>query len=75
MVCYYLFFVFRDKINQIFTWKATFCFHSRKPCMDTRKVTDWSENDAKILMASCYHATKFQYRQCPGQRVNGLLVE
>lgn len=38
--CHYLFFALRDN-----TWKAIVCFHSRKPCMDARKVTDLFEND------------------------------
>ena len=73
--CHYLFFVFRDRMSQSLTWRATFCFHSRKPCIDDRKVTDWSEDDAKVLMASCYSMTKFQYRRCPATKSHGFLVE
>ena len=43
--------------------------------MDDRRVTDRSEDDAKVLMTSCHPMTKFQYRRCPATKSHGFLVE
>ena len=62
-------------MSRSLTWRATFCFRSRKPCMDDRRVTDRSEDDAKVLMTLCHPMTKFQCRQCPATKSHGFLVE